>query len=39
VELKAWSDAEREIVRAAAAITATATHIIRVADAVSAATR
>jgi len=39
VELKAWSDAEREIVRAAAAINATATHIIRVADALSAATR
>lgn len=32
VELKAWSDAEREIVRAAAAISATASHIVRTAD-------
>ncbi|MGH7712578.1 MAG: transferrin receptor-like dimerization domain-containing protein, partial [Gemmatimonadaceae bacterium] len=29
VELKAWSDAEREIARAAAAINATATHVAR----------
>lgn len=39
VELKAWSDAEREIVRAAAAINATATHIARIAEALTGASR
>lgn len=35
IELKAWSDAEREIVRIAAAINATATHVLGVAEALS----